>query len=76
MTGTLLKNSIVAGKNPPNNKINPYVSTIIPINGYPKRTMVIPKKNATVAFILCFWKKKLYVLLNPIMHVSPDIKRI
>lgn len=54
MTGTLLKNSIVAGKNPPNNKINPYVSTIIPINGYPKRTIVIPKKNATVAFILCF----------------------
>jgi hypothetical protein len=25
---------------------------------------------------LCFWKKKLYVLLNPMMHVSPDIKRI
>ncbi|CRL05873.1 CLUMA_CG019215, isoform A [Clunio marinus] len=54
MTGTLLRNCTVAGMNPPNKRTKPYVSIIIPINGYPMRTTEIPAKNAMVALTLCF----------------------
>lgn len=52
----------VAGMKPPNNTMKPYVSIHIPIKGKPNSTTVIPIKKASVAFSLCLWKKKLYVL--------------
>lgn len=66
----------VAGINPPNSTMNPYVSIHIPIKGNPINTTVIPIKKAKVAFSLCLWKKKLYVLENPIIHVNPLINKI
>lgn len=53
MTGILRRNSIVAGRKPPNRRMNPYVSTIMPTRGYPRSTTAIPAKNATVALTLC-----------------------
>lgn len=56
--------------------MNPYVSMSIPTNGNPNKTTAIPPKKAIDAFTLCFWKKNLNVLSNPITQASPQMKRM
>jgi len=54
----------------------PYVSISIPNRGQPSSTTDIPPKNATDAFILCFWKKNLKVRSRPITHAKPAMNNI
>lgn len=59
-----------------NNRKNPYDSIIIPINGKPMRTTVIPPKKAIDAFTLCRWKKKRNVRSRPMTQANPQMNKI
>lgn len=49
---------------------------IIPIRGQPKRTTNTPPRKHELPFSLCFWKKNLKVLSNPITSANPAINNI
>lgn len=75
-TGTRLRKLIAAGKKPEKSRKNPYDSMIMPINGNPTSTTMMPPKKAIDPFSLCFWKKKRNVLSRPITQARPQRKRI
>lgn len=70
-TGTRVRKDSAAGKKPRNSNIKPYISIIIPIIGQPTNTIVMPEKNARLAFHLCFWKKNQKVLSRPMINARP-----
>lgn len=59
-----------------NKRTNPYISIIIPMSGHPNRTTNTPPRKHELPFSLCFWKKNLKVLSNPITNANPAINSI
>ena len=48
----------------------------MPISGHPNRTTITPPRKQELPLSLCFWKKNLKVLSNPITNAKPEMNSI
>jgi len=69
--GILFKKLTATGRKPPNNKMNPYISTSMPMRGQPNKTIKTPPKKNNEPLIFWTPKKNLTVRSKPITRQRP-----